>query len=106
MICPTCNSSTLDTAITCHQCGAKLITSSVGAPKSILIIDRDVHLRIGGRIGGVTGFFLFILLAQTMLESLDLDRSQSVIGASICAALGGALGRWLVRRHYRLNYLM
>lgn len=106
MICPCCNSSTLDSSATCHQCGNSLIASTVRDSKSILEVDRDVHSRIGGRIGGVVGFALFILLAQTILESFYLDRAQTVAGTTICAAAGAVIGRWLVRRHYRLNYLL
>jgi hypothetical protein len=106
MICPSCNTSTLDSSTTCHQCGSSLITSTVGGPKSILVLDRDVHLRIGSRIGAVLGFALFVLLTHSILESLYLDKAETTVGATIFAAVGVAVGRWLVYRHYRLNYLL
>ena len=106
MICPSCNTATLDSSTTCHHCGGSLITSTVGRPKSILVLDRDVHLRIGGRIGAILGFAFFVVLAHTVLESLYLDKAQIAVGASIFSALGIAAGRWLVFRHYRLNYLL
>jgi hypothetical protein len=51
-------------------------------------------------LGAAAGFVGFIALSQTVLETMYLDKDQIMIGASVLAAIGGAIGRLIANRQY------
>ena len=106
MYCPKCNAATLETSLHCQQCGASQVASTVGDSLVVQTQARRVHLRIGGNVGGIIGFALFIMLSRTVFESMYWSTAQELVGASVAAGLGRFCGRWLVYRHYRINHLI
>lgn len=100
MFCPTCNTSNLHTSIRCIQCGTSLIVQSVGASDSYDKYARPLNARMYAGVGATIGFVLFIVLSQTVLETMYLDRNQILMGASVFSALGAVMGRLIARRQY------
>jgi hypothetical protein len=100
VFCPTCNTSNLHTSIRCSQCGASLVPDSVGASTGYEKHARAINAKMYSGLGAAAGFVGFIALSQTVLETMYLDKDQIMIGASVLAAIGGAIGRLIANRQY------
>lgn len=100
MFCPTCNSTNLHTNVRCTQCGASLITESIGASAEYEKHARAINARMYAGIGATIGFVVFVALSRTVLETIYLEKSQVLTGASVLAAIGAAIGRLIARKQY------
>jgi uncharacterized membrane protein YvbJ len=100
VFCPTCNTANLHTSIRCAQCGTSLIVQSVGASDSFEKHARPMNARMYAGIGATIGFVVFIVLNQTVLETMYLDKNQVLVGASVFSAVGAAIGRLIARKQY------
>lgn len=100
MFCPSCNTTNLNTSVRCIQCGTSLIVQSVGASTGYDKHARAINARMYAGIGATIGFVVFVCLSQTVLETMYLDNSEVLVGASVLSAIGAAIGRFIARRQY------
>lgn len=98
MNCPNCHAQNLPTDLRCLQCGASLVTDTVGGSESYRKSALQVDMRLYGRIGGGLGLALVYVLLNTVLSDVYLNRWQTYGAYAVTAIVFAVIGRFIASR--------
>lgn len=98
MNCPNCHAQNLPTDLRCLQCGASLVTDTVGGSESYRKAALQVDMRMYGRIGGGLGLALVYVLLNTIFSDVHFSWLETYGAYALTTITFSVIGRFIASR--------